>query len=193
MRPRAWCTPGRRFLQPQVGGVPSLKSLMGTKVAFAESQPMSGGSLISYLPPPLGPPHVRDIDEPRSTMGQKRCNFLQVKDKKGSRKMEAKGRSCDLCYWSQKPARKKISFSEETFDVCLDCYVKIIEEILDKLVKDEHERVKLIVRQFRKVQELNRRLEWDFERPPLIDSGPLSYDDYFPEVYQGLIEFKHRP
>ena len=106
--------------------------------------------------------------------------------------METKERSCDLCSWSHKPARKTISLSEKTFNVCVDCYVKIIEEVLYKFVEDEHERVKLIIQEFRKAQELNRRLEWDFERPPLIDSGPLSYDDYFPEVYQGLIEFKHR-
>ena len=107
--------------------------------------------------------------------------------------METEERCCDLCYWSHKPARKTISLSEETFDVCIECYVRIIEEILDKLVEDEHERGILIIQEFEKVQELNRRLEWDFERPPLIDSGPLSYDDYFPEVYQGLIEFKRRP
>lgn len=105
--------------------------------------------------------------------------------------METKERSCDLCYWSHKPARKTISLGEKTFHVCVDCYVKIIERILDKLVEDQDERVKLIIQEFRKGQELNRRLEWDFERPPLIDSGPLSYDDYFPELYQGLIEFKH--
>ena len=106
--------------------------------------------------------------------------------------METKERSCDLCYWSHKPARKTILLSEETFDVCIDCYVRIIERILDKLVEDEQERVKLIIQEFRKAQELNRRLEWDFERPPLIDSAP-SCGDYFPEVYEGLIEFKQRP
>ena len=106
--------------------------------------------------------------------------------------METEELSCDLCCWSHKPARKTIPLSEETLNVCVDCYVKIIEEILDKLVEDEDERERLIIQEFEKVKELNRRLEWDFERPPLIDSGRLSYDDYFPEAYQGLIEFKRR-
>ena len=107
--------------------------------------------------------------------------------------METEEQSCDLCYWTGKPAWKTLSPGEESFNICVDCYMKIIEEILEKLVGDEHERGSLIIQEFKKTKELNRRLEWDFDRPPLIDSGPLSYEDYFPEDYQGLIEFKRRP
>ena len=88
--------------------------------------------------------------------------------------METEDQPCDLCYWTGKLKYKNISHNEESFNVCVDCYVKIVEEILEALVQDEDEREELMIQEFKKTEELNKRLEWDFERPALIDSRLLS-------------------
>lgn len=106
--------------------------------------------------------------------------------------METEERPCDLCPWSGNQVFTIISHSEESFNVCVDCYVKIIEEIFEKLVEDEHERGKLILEQYKTAEELNKRLEWDFDRPALIDCRTPSDEEFLPEHLQGLIRFKQR-
>ena len=88
--------------------------------------------------------------------------------------MDTEQRSCELCYWTGKQAHKSISHGEQSFNVCVDCYVKLVEQILEALVEDKQERRKLLIRVFKETEELNKRLEWDFDRPALIDSVRLS-------------------
>jgi hypothetical protein len=107
--------------------------------------------------------------------------------------METEEWPCDLCTWSGESIYKTICYNEQRFNVCIDCYVKIIEEILEKSVEDEHERGKLIIQEFKLTKKLNKRIEWDIDRPPLIDNRPPSNGHYFPENYQGLMELKNRP
>lgn len=107
--------------------------------------------------------------------------------------MEPEEGPCDLCPWSGQSTYKIICHDEQRFNVCIDCYAKIIEEILEKLVEDEHERRKLIIQEFKQTKKLNKRLEWDIDRPPLIDNRPSSYGHHVPETYQGLMELKNRP
>jgi len=107
--------------------------------------------------------------------------------------METEERPCDLCPWSGQPIYKTIYRDEQKFNVCIDCYMKTIEEVFKNLVEDEHERGKLIIRELRRTKKLNKRLEWDIDRPPLIDNRPPSEGEYFLENYQGLMELKNRP
>jgi len=106
--------------------------------------------------------------------------------------METEERPCNLCHWIDKPAFRTILWGEEGVNVCIDCYVKMVEEILDALVEDEHERGKLILEQYKRAEELNKRLEWDFDRPALIDCRTLSDEEFLPEHLQGLMRFKQR-
>lgn len=106
--------------------------------------------------------------------------------------METEERLCDLCPWSGKPAFRIISDCEERFNVCVDCYVRIIEEVFEKLVEDEHKRGKLILEQYKRAEELNKRLEWDFDRPALIDCRMPSDEEFLPEHLQGFMRLKQR-
>ena len=83
--------------------------------------------------------------------------------------MEMGEQTCYLCDWRGELPLKNISHGEKSFDVCIDCYVKMVEGILEALVQDGHQRGKLMIQEFKKTEELNKRLEWDFDRPPLID------------------------
>jgi len=106
--------------------------------------------------------------------------------------METEERPCNLCHWIDKPAFRTILWGEEGGNVCIDCYVKMLEEILDALVKDEHERGKLILEEYKRAEELNKRLEWDFDRPALVDCRIPSDEQFLPEHLQGLMRFKQR-
>ncbi len=106
--------------------------------------------------------------------------------------METEERPCNLCQQIDKPALRTILWGEEEVNVCIDCYVKMVEEILDALVEDEHERGKLILEQYKRAEELNKRLEWDFDRPALIDCRTPSDEELLPEHLQGLMRFKQR-
>jgi len=44
--------------------------------------------------------------------------------------METEERPCNLCHWIDKPAFRTILWGEEGGNVCIDCYVKMLEEIL---------------------------------------------------------------
>lgn len=101
--------------------------------------------------------------------------------------MERDDRSCDLCPWADRPWYRTILLGARKFYVCIDCYVKMIEAILDALVPDEHKRGRLILGEYNKALKLNERLEWDFERPSLIDCGRPPANELQPEHPQGLI------
>jgi hypothetical protein len=64
--------------------------------------------------------------------------------------------------------------------------------ILDALVEDEHKRGKLILEQYKRAEELNKRLEWDFDRPALIDCRMPSDEEFLPEHLQGFMRLKQR-
>ena len=43
-----------------------------------------------------------------------------------------------------------------------------------------------------KLEELSKRLEWDFDRPALIDCRMPFDEEFLPEHPQGLMRFKDR-